>query len=82
MSSDEAVASLDALNAAFDQLASLSFDELTHPELLAVLGRLEAVYRRQPVVEHRLIGRLDSPNSLTPGWGHKLYWVRVEATDS
>src|SRR5271167_2817639 len=23
----------------------------------------------------------DYSNSLSPGWDHKLYWVRVEATD-
>ena len=28
---------------------------------------------------HVIVPRLfDSPNSLTPGWGHKLYWVRGE----
>jgi hypothetical protein len=52
------MAAVDRLEAAHDVMASLAFDALTNPEVLAVLSRLEAVYRRQPVVEHRLIGRL------------------------
>ena len=49
------VAALDAMEAAFDKLASLSFDGLTGREMVAVLARREVLARRQPVVDHRLI---------------------------
>ncbi len=52
------VAALDAMEAAFDKLASLSFDGLTGREMVAVLARREVLARRQPVVDHRLINRL------------------------
>ena len=55
---DAITAALDALAAAHDTVAALSFDTLTHPELLAALSRLETHRRCQPVVEHRLIARL------------------------
>jgi hypothetical protein len=46
------------LEAAVDALTGVSFDGLTAPEVVQVLARLEAVSRRQPVVAHRLIGKL------------------------
>lgn len=64
MSSDgvsdrEAVlAVLATLDAGFDKLAGLSLDALTHPELLAVLSRLETLAWRHPALGHRLINRL------------------------
>ena len=54
-------AALDRLEAAHAEVASLSFDALTAPELLNVMDRLEAVYRRQPAVNHQLIHQLTSP---------------------
>ena len=58
MSSDEVTVVLGELDALFDKLAAVDIDTLTHPELLAVLDRLETHRRRQPAVEHRLIARL------------------------
>ena len=52
------MAAYDALEAAHDTVASLSYDTLTHPELLGVLDRLETLSRKQPAIEHRLIARL------------------------
>jgi len=46
------------LAAAQQQMADLSFDALTHPELVELLGQLEVGRRRQPAVEHRIIARL------------------------
>ena len=60
MSSDRATVldALTGLEAAVDTLAGVSFDGLTAPEVVRVLARLETVYRKQPVVSHRLIGTL------------------------
>src|SRR6195952_4055485 len=60
MSSDRATVldALTGLEAATDALAGVSFDGLTAPEVVAVLSRLETVSRRQPVVAHRLLGKL------------------------
>jgi hypothetical protein len=52
------LAALAALEAAEDAVTGLSFDALTHPELLTVLSRRETLARRQPAVDHRLINRL------------------------
>jgi len=54
---------LDALEAAHAAVAGLAFDALTDPEVLAVLGRLETLRRRQPSVEHPLINRLGEQGS-------------------
>jgi len=51
-------AALAALEAARAEVAGLSFDALTDPEVLAVLEQLETQRRSQPSVEHRLINRL------------------------
>ena len=51
------------MEAAFDKLASLSFDGLTGREMVAVLARREILARRQPVVDHRLINRLTTETS-------------------
>jgi hypothetical protein len=55
---DTVLGALSGLEAAFDAVADLSFDALTNPEVLAVLSRLETLSRREPVIEHRLIGKL------------------------
>lgn len=49
---------LDALDSAVDTLIGLSFDDLTCPELLAVLSRLERAARRVPVAEQTMVARL------------------------
>ena len=58
MSSDEVTVVLGELDAVLDKVAAVNVDALTHPELLAVLDRLETHRRRHPVIEHRLIARL------------------------
>jgi Domain of unknown function (DUF222) len=55
---DTVLAAVAGLEAAVERLAGVSFDGLTHPEVVRVLSTLEAVTRRQPVVEQRLIGKL------------------------
>ena len=54
---------LDRFEAAQAELASLSFDALTAPEVLTVKDRLETVARRQGVVDHRLTQQLTSQAS-------------------
>ena len=67
-----------SLDAAFDAAASLSFDALTRvedghdPELLAVLSRWESLAWRQPVLGHRLIGRLAAEACPTASGGKNL----------
>ena len=58
MSPDEVTVVLGELDAVLDKVAAVNVDALTHPELLAVLDRLETHRRRHPVIEHRLIARL------------------------
>ena len=53
-----AQAAVERLRAARDEVTGLSFDALTVPELLNLLGELESDRRRQPSVEHRLIQTL------------------------
>jgi hypothetical protein len=55
---DTVVSAVAGVEAAFDALAGVSFEALTNPEVVAVMSRLEAVTRRRPVVEHRLISQL------------------------
>jgi hypothetical protein len=55
---DTILAALDMIEAGHDMLAAESFDVLTHPELVAVLGRLETQACKQPAIAHRLIARL------------------------
>jgi Domain of unknown function (DUF222) len=55
---DAAFSAVAGVEAAIDALVGVSFDGLTAPEIVQVLARLETVSRRQPLVAHRLIGRL------------------------
>jgi hypothetical protein len=55
---DTVLGAVAGLEAAVDALVGVSFDGLTAPEVVQVLARLETVSRRQPVVEHRLVGTL------------------------
>jgi hypothetical protein len=57
------------------EMAGLSFSALTGPEVLGVQQRLEAGYRGQPVVDHRLIHQLTSQSTPTE-LGAKS-WFRV-----
>ena len=56
-------AAYDDLDAAFDKVASLSYDVLTHTEKTRMLARLDAHRRRQPAVEHPLINQLGAEAS-------------------
>jgi hypothetical protein len=47
------------------EMAGLSFTALSAPEVLAIQNRLEAGYRGQPVVDHRLIYQLTSQSTPT-----------------
>jgi hypothetical protein len=56
---DEAInAALDTLDAAFDTVADMPMDALTHRQVLTVMDRMERLTRRMPIVGHRLIARL------------------------
>jgi len=56
-------ATLDRFEAAQAELAALSFDALTGPEVLTVKDRLETIDRRQAAVDHRLTHHLTSQAS-------------------
>ncbi|QZA09754.1 HNH endonuclease [Mycolicibacter heraklionensis] len=49
---------LDAIEAAYDQLAQCSFDGLNAEELMAVLTRRETLAWRAPAVDHQILARL------------------------
>ena len=51
-------AALDRFDAAQAELAALSFDALTGPEVLNVKDRLQTVERRQAALDHRLTKQL------------------------
>jgi hypothetical protein len=55
---EEILAALDTLDAAFDTVAGMSMDTLTHREVLTVQHRIECLARRMPTLGHRLIARL------------------------
>jgi hypothetical protein len=55
---DTVLSAVAGLEAAVDALAGVSFDGLSAADVVAVLARLESVSRRQPVVGHRLLGKL------------------------
>lgn len=55
------------LRAAYDEVAALSVDQPTHPDLLTALSEMEAMTRQLPTLSHRIIARLDreaSPKEL------------------
>jgi hypothetical protein len=56
-------ATLDRFEAAQAEVAALSFDVLTGPEVLSVKDRLETVNRRQAAFDHRLTHQLTSQAS-------------------
>lgn len=51
-------AAYDELDTAFNKVAALSHDALTHTDLLAVQSRREVLSRRQCAVDHQIINRL------------------------
>ena len=58
MSSDRITAAIATFVAAAAELADLDYDQFTHTELLQLLGELETVSWRLPVLGHRVIARL------------------------
>ena len=76
MSDREAItAALDRFDAAQAEVAALSFEALTAPEVLNVKDRLETASRRQAAVDHRLTQQLTSQASPVE-WGGKS-WTDV-----
>jgi hypothetical protein len=63
MGSDRVDAALGVIEEGYAMLATESFDTQSHPELLAVQSRLEAVSRKQPAITHKLIARLTAQTS-------------------
>ena len=47
------------MRAGYDAACAAGLDTLTHPELLTVLGEMEVLRRRLPVLEHAVIARLE-----------------------
>jgi hypothetical protein len=76
-SREEIVAVFDGLDAYLKRALDLSFDALTTPERLALLGRCESVRRRLPTVEHPLINQLAEQASETE-LGGKLPFALAE----
>lgn len=75
----EAIAqAYDALEAAHDKVAALSYAALTSPELRDMLLRRARLYRRQPAVDNRLIKQLTQQTTLQELGGTS--WVNVLST--
>ena len=76
MESDEALVRLAELDAEYEELLAAAVPGLRTSERLAVLDRLEARRRRQPVIEHTILSRLvaeTSPAELgAKSWGEVL----------
>jgi hypothetical protein len=59
MSDREAIlAAVASLKADVKALSALPLNQLTHPELLALLDELETLARQQPAIAHQIINRL------------------------
>lgn len=81
------VAAYDRLDAAYNEVATLSYTAVTVPERLTLLYRLEAMRRRQPTIEHTLIQGLLSeiaPAELcAKNWSEVLQQrLRISAHDA
>ncbi len=81
------VAAYDRLDAAYNEVATLSYAAVTVPERLTLLHRLEAMRRRQPTLEHTLIqGLLSEIASAELGaknWSEVLQQrLRISAHDA
>jgi hypothetical protein len=46
------------IEVAHEKAAALSYDALTHGELVSLLARREIIRRREPVIDHEIINRL------------------------
>jgi hypothetical protein len=63
MSSNVVRRAVAAVRAAYDELAALQVDTLTHRELLDVLGELEVLTWQLPAQSHRILARLTAEAS-------------------
>jgi hypothetical protein len=63
MESGAVLEAVAAIRAAYDRLAELPVDDLTHPELLAVWGEVEALARQLPAQSHPMLARLQREGS-------------------
>ena len=72
------MAAYDEFEAAFEKVAALPGDALTHPELLGLMSRREVLSRRQAALDHAVINRLASEAS--PGALGATSWAEVLAT--
>lgn len=84
---DAIVAAYNKLDAAYDEVAALSYNAVTVPERLTLLHRLEEMRRRPPAVEHALIQGLLSdiaPVQLgAKNWSEVLQQrLRISAPDA
>lgn len=84
---EEITAAWDELEAAFDKVAALNYDVLTHPELLSTDDRIERIARRLPTLERPLLARLTtelSPTALgAKSWKEVLRTrLRISGTDA
>jgi hypothetical protein len=52
------LAAVASLKADVKALSALPLNQLTHPELLALLDELETLARQQPAIAHQIINRL------------------------
>ncbi len=72
------MAAYDEFEAAFEKVAALPLDALTHPDLLALMSRREVLSRRQAALEHAVINRLAAETC--PGALGATSWAEVLAT--
>ncbi len=72
------MAAYDEFEAAFEKVAALPLDALTHPELLALMSRREVLSRRQAALDHTVINRLATETS--PDAFGATSWAEVLAT--
>ena len=58
MEEESVLDDIAALRAAYERLAALPVDGLTHPDILTALSELETLTRRLPTLSHALLARL------------------------
>ncbi|MEO8814787.1 MAG: HNH endonuclease signature motif containing protein [Mycobacterium sp.] len=76
-SREDVVGVFEALDADLDRALELSFDALSTPERLALLGRCERLRRRLPAIEHPLINGVAEQADHTE-LGGKLPWALAD----
>ncbi|MEO8814996.1 MAG: HNH endonuclease signature motif containing protein [Mycobacterium sp.] len=74
---EDVVEVFEALEADLDRALELSFDALSTPERLALLGRCERLRRRLPAIEHPLINTVAEQADATE-LGGKLHWALAD----